>query len=424
MDLLALLPEAAASPAGSKPELVSPALVAYFDNKLPRDLTKSPEDADTLFRHLAGQTWAGELVKLGHMAMAHDRILALGFRDAAWPDVEAFIARNSIPTGRILHARLGRDPAEILVALSEKATSKRVKNAALAAAIAVKSDVVTPQFDLLEIGWAPLQRAALQALGPEGASEVVLRTLRTFDDQPEFRFQALAPVLVSFGPPLTAAAVAAIVERVELIRGEKHELMGWEGVGEQLARSEQWEPGLAFLLRCAGRQPGWRLATRAFLSTAVASGFPIDPALDEFIDPASAARGTSDVWKLTNRLLTAVGTERASKLLLDAHLDQPRDLLRFVVKNLSPAALARFAEVHVSLRDDPDAKDALIATRLQDLGPAFGDALQVALADVKPKQGYLKALQRNLEPTAWAALDAWLQRRPAPKKKKNAVKKA
>lgn len=422
MDLPALLTEAATLPAGSKPELVTPALAAYFDHKLPRELTKSPEDVDALFRHLSGQTWASELVKLGHLAMAHDRILALGFRDAAWPDVEAFIARNSTPTARLLHARLGTDSAETLVAFSQKATTRRVKNAALAAAIAVKSDVVTPDFDLREIGWAPLQQAALRALGPERASEVMLRTLRAYDDQPEFRYQALAWVLESFGPPLTDTALEAIAARIELIRGEKYEHLGWEQIGDWLARSAQWEPALAFLRRSAPRQPGWRAALRAFLSVAAGAGFPIEPALDEFIDPAGAAKSSYDVWKMTNRLLTAVGTERASKLLLEAQFAKPSDLLRFVVKGLSSAALTRFAEVHVGLRDDPDAKDALIATRLKDLGPAFGDALQVALAEVKPKKGYLKALERNLEPPVWTALDAWLQRRPEPKKKKAAKK--
>lgn len=419
MDLAAQLTEASSLPAGSRPELVAPAITAYFAGGFPRELAQqTPEQIDALFRHLSGKTWAGELVAQKQVAMAHDRLLALGFRDAAWSDVEAFIALNSIPTARILHARLGRDSTKVLLELAAKATSKRVKHSATAAAIANSKPPardVEANFTLLEIGWEPLGQAALRALGPERAGDVALRTLRALDDQPEFRDQALAQLLPCFGPPISAPVLASIAERVELLHRTKHNHLGWEGTGELLARSKAWVPCLDFMILRSEDEPSWRRSIRALLDVAIRDeSFVFDPSYEEFIDPAGAATLSYDVWQMTNRLLTKVGGERASQLLLDAKFAKPTDLLRFVVPGLTPPVLARFAEAHVGGRDE---KDLVIATRLQDLGPGFGDALKVALAEVKPKAGYLKALERNLEAPVYAALAAWLKARPEPKKK-------
>jgi hypothetical protein len=167
----------------------------------------------------------------------------------------------------------------------------------------------------------------------------------------------------------------------------------------------------------AAAVPGWRRAIRVLLSSSVLNGRPLDAAHEHFIDPAGAAALGHDVGVLACRLLAAIPAERAAALLLEAKFAKPSDLLRFVMPGLPKAVLARMAEVHVSLADDPAEKDTLMVTRLKVLGPEFGLELQNALADVNPGKAWLNALKRNLEAPVFAALEAWLTTRPAPEKK-------
>lgn len=429
MDLATALPEALALAPGSKPELLATTLTAYFKNTLPRDVWTShfrmPEDADRAFRHLAPGSWAAELVAQKLNAMAFDRILALGFKDARFEDVETFAAINEIPLARILHARAGADSFDTLNAFASRGKSTRWKHSALAAACVAATGAVPAGveagFDLTEIGWEPLQRAALEALGAERAGEVVLRTLRKFDAQPEFRVDGVVPVLTSFGAPLPASTLEAVGQRIEELRAGKYEHKGWEMIGEWLGRSQAWHEALAFMDPRATAVPGWKRAIRALLAEAVLRGFTLAPEHDRHIDPAGGVK--DGVWDITLRLLSSLPPGRAAVLLTDAPFEKPADLFRYVLAGMPPALLTRYAELHVSLRDEPDAKDLLIVTRLQHLGPDFGVALKVALADVKPKKGYLKALERNLEAPVYASIASWLETRPEPKKKKKAAAK-
>lgn len=429
---LTQLQQALAQPAGAGRSLLEPALKAYFSNQLRGELDvggrrcqlNRPPDADAVFRHLAGGTWASELVRQRLVAMAFDWVLSLGFRDAPFADVEAFAAINEIPLARILDARDGIDPPQVLLDYSKRASTRRKKSAALAAAIAVMQPVpvgVEAELELNEAGWAPLMRKALRALGPERASEVALRQLRSADgetssDRALFQSQALSSVLECFGPYLTPSAEQVVAERIEALASVRAQ--SWEAAGERLARSGEWEAVIRFV---SGRLPGhagWRRAMRPILGARVRTGWAIPPELDELVDPGAAAKLGYDEWKVVLQLLRALPAERAEKLLADATYERPADALRFLIPGLSEAMLARLAQLHVSLRDEPTAKDALIATDLRPLGAAFGPALQAALAEVKPKPGYLKALQRNLDPPVFAALSTWLEQRPPPKAKR------
>jgi hypothetical protein len=415
------LTDALAQPPGTAAALLPAAITAYFSNRWPR--RESPEEADRVLRHLTGgKTWSHEVVAQKQVAMAFDRILALGFADAAWTDVEAFIELNTIPTARILHARQGRDSVEALLALAKRTTVTRVKNASLAAAIVASSRPVPAgledELSLLDVGWAPLVQAAFAALGSPRASAVALRSLRTYEVSSEYAFQSLAPVVDCFSPTYDDT----VLEELAVRFGANVNIANWEDLGERLARAGEHAAALAFLQKYESRHPGWKWATRSLLALLVRMGKPLPAELDRYADPTDAAQRGYDTWRRTNVLLEAMGGERAEAVLRDATFAQPSDLLRFVARGFTPSTLQRFAEVHVAARDDANAKNLLIATRLQELGPSFGAALQAALADVKPKKGYVNALERNLEPAVFAELSKWLAERPEPKKKKAAKK--
>lgn len=413
----ALLVEALSRPSGSSPDLVAPAVAAYFDRKLPsvvgdHDL-RVPEQVDAMLRHLSGRTWAGELVAQGQDASCHDRLLAAGFRDATFEDTAAFLPRNEIAAARILHARLGLDPADALLGLARRATIPRVKHAALAAAIAVSAGAAAVDGELVlhEVGWPALRQAALRALGPERASEVVLRSVSRLDHDPRFIDDSLPSVLSAFVPSLTGAALDEIARRVEA-RQSKY---SWEQIGYWLSVSCEWDAALAFAQRFEPRDAGWARAIRELLALGLEQGRPLAPEHDRYADPAGAVRVTHEARRSAGRLLAAMTPERSERVLLEATFEKPSDLLYFVVEGLSPAVQARMAEVHVSLRDDPREKATVEVTYLQPLGPAFGDALRQALATVKPKKGYLNAFKRNLDPPVYDALMQWLATRPEPK---------
>jgi hypothetical protein len=425
MDLNARLREALTAPPGAHADLVAPALAATLANQLPRELADTAQKVDQLLRHLTGgRSWAPELVASKASAMALDRFLALGFRDATFADVEAFSAVNDIAIARIFRTRLGTDSAEALLALAERSPSGRVKHAARAATIA--GGHVPPGIEaglvLREVNDNPLIQSALERLGPERASEVTLRELRQFDDEPQFRAQALIPVLRAFGAPLTPAALDALAERTEELAHET----SWHGIGDSLADSLRFAECIAFVRARAAKTPGWRKAMVGLLARAVQVDptFQIDPSLDEFIDCADTAKNHGyDQWKLVTAVLRALPRERAVPLLIDAQYADPGDVFRFPVEGLPQPALEKIAAAHVARGALPDAKHFLIATRLQPYGPGFGDALRLALADVKPKPAYLKALERNLDPSVWQPLQAWLTARPEPKPKKKPAEK-
>ncbi|MFO0598913.1 MAG: hypothetical protein U0228_26635 [Myxococcaceae bacterium] len=419
------LSDALAKPPGAAVDLLPAAITAYFTYRWPRR-AEAPEVVDGHLRHLAGGTsWASELVRQKQHGSAFDRTLALGFKDAAWADVEAFVPLNSVAIARILHARLGLDSAETLLGLARRATEDRVRNAALAAAIVASGPNVPAgleaELSLLSLGWPPLAQAAFQVLGAARASDVALRSLRTFEIDSEHAFQSLAPVIECFHPTFDDRVLEELAARF----GQKPGCGHWEGLGDRLRRSGERDAALGFLQRYEASTGfvGWRWAIRAFVALDVSMGQPLPEALDRYADPADAAQQGYDTWKLTVRLLEAMGGARAEVQLRDVKFAKSSDLLRFVASGYLPQTLARFAEAHVALRDDPHGKNTLIATRLQPLGPAFVEALKLALAEVKPKTGYLRALERNLEPAAWAELSKWLAERPEPKKKKSAAKK-
>jgi hypothetical protein len=423
---IAVLQQALAAPPGAHPELIAPALEAGLANRLPRELAGHPEKLDGLLRHLTGgRSWTPELMKSG--AMASDWLLELGFRDGAFSDLEVCCTKNDGPASRILNARLGSDSAETLLALSDRAPADRLnlKHAALCAAIA--NGALAPGIEAtLDLGYVPnpaLKQKALAKLGPERAGEVLLRAMRRLDNEPQFRTHALPMVLDCFGAPMSAATLDALGERIERLRAETYEHMGWESIGDWLANSRAWNDCIAFIRSRLAKAEGWRLTMRALLGKATEHGFALDPSLDEFIDPAGAAQLSFDVWRVTARLLWSIPAERSASLLLEAKYQQPSDLFRFVFGGLPASALERIAAIHVSLRDDAASKNLLLTTDLKPYGPGMLDALKLALAEVKPKAGYLKHLERNLDPASYAALVQWLAERPEPKKKKAPAKK-
>lgn len=428
MDLTAQLRDALAGAPGAHPELITPTLEAVLAYRLPRELEMNhPEKTDALLRHLSGgRSWVPELLKLSNNAMAFDWLVSLGFRDAALADFETFCAKNDIPAARILRVRLGTDAPDALLEVSGRATGDRVRHAARCAAIA--SGLVTAgvedALDLLHVSDIPLRQAALRKLGPERAGAVMLRAMRKYD-QEQYRIQALMPVLETFGVPLPDATIDAIGERVEAIRAERYETSGWFGIGDCLANSGNIAECVAFIRARLPKAEGWRQAMRGLLGRAVQQhGFVLDPSLDEFIDPAQAAKSEGyDVWKVVTALLRSIPLERAEPLLMNAAYADPGNVFRFPLAGLSQASLEKLAVVHAAKRDDKGAKDFLIATSLKVYGPAFGEAVKLALADVKPKATYLKALERNLDPAAWASVKQWLDERPEPKKKTAPKKK-
>lgn len=428
MELVQEVTAALSQPAGANAALIDSLLAAYFSNALPGELVAGthtyklhvPEEADKLFRHVAGGTWAPALVRAKLPAMAHDRLLALGFKDAPWSDVEAFVAINSIPIARMLELR--EDAPDVLLAFAKTATARRVKNGALAAAIARSNPVpegMESEFDLTEAGWSPLLRAALKALGPERASAVAIRTMRLHDeDEPQLRSQAIIPVLECFGPLFSPTGEHRLAERVEELSRAPGSYQWWEEVGSRLASSHEWDAVIAFARSRLEVSSGWRRALRVILDERVRTGWKFDASFEELIDPAHAAQQGYDVRKSALRLLEAIPAARAEVLLTGASWVQPADALHFLRAGFSDAYLDRIAELLVSLADDPAHKDTLIATSLRPLGSRFGKALERALADVKPKQSFLNALERNLDAPVFAELSTWLALRPPPKPKK------
>lgn len=426
MDVV-VLQQALAAPPGAHPELIAPALEAGLTNRLPRELAGHPEKLDRVLRHLTGgPSWIPELMKLAD-ARAGDWLLELGLRDAAFADVEVCCTRNDGPAARILNARLGVDSVETLLALSERAPLDRLnlKHAALCAAIArgALQAGVEAALDLGFVTNVAIKQKALTALGPERSADVVLRAIRRFDNEPKFRTQALPMVLECFGAPLSASTLDAIGERIESLRAETYEHMGWESIGDWLGNSRAWSDCIAFIRGRLPKAEGWRLTMRSLLGKATQHGLVLDPSLDEFIDPAGAAKLSFDVWRVTAGLLASIPAERSAPLLLDAQYPQPSDIFHFVFGGLPASALERIAAIHVSLRDDAASKNVLLTTDLRPFGPGFLDALKLALTEVKPKAGYLKHLERNLDPALYAALTQWLAERPEPKKKKAPAKK-
>lgn len=433
MELMQQVKEALAQPPGTNAALLGPVLTGYFAGQLGREVQgggrrydlDAPADLDALFRHLAGGTWAAELVRLKQEA-TYDTLLALGFRDAPFSDVVAFAARNQRPLAQMLDARAGVDSPEVLLDFANRATARPTRPAAFAAAIAAMPSVpagLEAELDLNETGWPPLLRRALRALGPARASEVALRQLRSADGSQDaehlalFKWQALVPVQECFGPFFTPQAEQVIAERTEEL-GAADGYKYWEGAGERLASTGEWEAVTRFAEGRAAKAAGWRRALRIIVDARVARGWALPPEADALIDVGGAAKLDFEVWRVVQRLLASIPVERAERLLAEAKFDQPTDPLRFLIPGLSAAALLRLAELHVSLREDPSAKDTLAVTDLRPLGPGFGAALQAALAAVKPKVSYLKALERNLDAPVCQALSQWLEERPAPKKAK------
>jgi len=439
LDLASGVRAALDAPAGSRPELLDPALLAVLRGTLtPRRFDAAgrswdlglPADADALLRHLGGATWAPALVRLEESAMALDPLLALGFRDAPLDALEAFTQRNDIPTARILSAR--DDAPDALLALSRRHPERlRVRHSALAAALA-RMEAIPPGLEddlaLWHVGHAPLGRDALRSLGAERAGAVVLRAMRRSDGEPEFQPGAVVVCLETFGGPLDAATLDALAARIELLSTGPGSYLWWEEVGSRLDAADAFEPALDFVrgrMRSATDATlaaGWRRVLRVLLDRRVRRGAALDPCFDADIDPAGAARLTHDVWQATLRLLSSISPERAERVLAAATYDHPADILRFLLPGMSPAYLERVAAALVSLRDDPSQKHMLVATSLRPLGPGFVDALKVALAAVKPKRALLSALERNLDPADFAALSTWLAERPEPKKPKGTSK--
>lgn len=403
MDAQAQLKAALDQPAGSAAAQLGDLLSAFFALKLGRtvegggrswDLTNDAH-VDAMFHHVAGGEWATALVQRKEQAPGRPELVALAFRDAPFSDVQAYAAINSIPLSRMLDARLGRDAPEALLELARTAPQPRAKLAALAAAVAASTAPAAgleAELYLEAADPAPLLRKALRALGPARASAVAVRSLDRLGNHPEDKAHCLRSVLECFCAELEPAwpALAARAEQL----GPS---MGWGALGEYLGQSREWSAALGFLQAQLGREARWRHAVRALLDAWVRAGVPLDPKLDELIDPAGAAAFGGDTVRLADRLLKSLPPERAEGVLAAAPFAAPADALRFIIPGLPASGLDRLALAVV--RADPA---FLAGVNLRPLGPTFGPVLAAALAQGKPKAATLKSLQRNLDAAVYA----------------------
>jgi hypothetical protein len=391
------------------------------------------ETLHAILVHLAGGPWRDAYSAADLWQMGHEPLLALGLADAPIELVETAIQRVWTVADPLL-LRRGEDP-ETLLAMAERFDGHPTQQALICAAIA-RSKPVSPA---LEQRWTMENSVnveacerAFEALGPERAGAVVRRRLVQYDGEGphDFRYQALAPLLERLGPSLDDATVDAVFDRAELIT---RTASGWSGVGDLLGRHRaHWSYKIAQIerriLACASDETraGWRHAMRALLNEMASAKVAIDPALDQYIDPAAAALVTDAEWNMVKRLLDAIGLER-SDAVLDAAVQQyakPTDVLRFIKPGLSPRQIDRMAEAYVGTQFDGSPSYVAAGTNIAPLGPEFTASLMKALADVKPKKGFLTTLSRKLDPQAFATLSAWLETRPEPKPKKAAKKPA
>ena len=425
--LLDSLRDALVGPSGRRdllPDVLRAVLARQIDPAaLPPAPGAAPHAAlDAMLRHLADGPWFDAFLALDDTGSGHEDLLVLGFRDAPLDAVRALVSRGWIVTERLLAAR--DDRADDLVALFESLQETPAAQPALTAALARERPVragLEDAWTLTNLQHLPLARAAFENLGPARTDAVVARVLVRFDDQPEFRHEALIPLLMRVGPWFDETSIDRIFARAELL-GDGY--MAWEEWGARLAASGETAFVLAQLDRRAASladpalRDGWRRAARSLLDRAVSAGFALEPAHDASIDPAGAARLNHDAWSATLRLLRAIPLARAEAALDGAfeRYEHPSDCLRFVMKGLSDAHLARVAAAIVAVRDDAARPHLLRGTNLRPYGPGLVDGLQVALADVLPKRAFLTSLERNLEAADYARLAAWLETRPPPKR--------
>lgn len=423
MELIEQLRAALAAPPGAHPTLVAPAVEALLSRKIRAhdlDLGHTPEALDAALRHLTGgRSWAPEAAA-APMVHSFDEALELAFRDGGTlAEVEVITKNNGSAAGRILRARLGRDPQDALFAFAERSVNAVEKHAVLCAALACGPSQPGAEnaLELRTVGDLPLRQRFLEQLGVERASAFVDRLLTTGD-----KLDAAVTVFDCFGPPLSSETQARLGAQVEEAFRQQPMNRGWEFIGQRLVLSKAWSAALTFMASRVAHDAGWRRAIRTVLVAAVSSGFVLSPDLEEFIDPVSAAAWHEDTEGAV-LLLGALPPARAAELLLHAKFEPPRERLKFLPPHLRRDALDLAVQLHVALRDDAEAKHLLALAPFGHLEEA-GAAFQAALAEVKPKKGYLKLLQSNLAPEAFQALEQWLETRPEPKKPKAAKKKA
>lgn len=421
MELIDQLRAALAAPPGTSPALVTPAVEALLARRISlSDLNLETKAAalDAALRHLTGgRSWAPEAAA-APLVHSFDEALELAFRDGgSLADVEAITNRNGLATGRILRARLGRDPQDALLAFAERSVNAVQKHAVLCAALACGPSQPGAEhaLELREVTDLPLRQRFLEELGVERASAYVDRLLQAGDP-----LDSAVTVFDCFGPPLSAQTLARLGAQVEEAFRQKPMNRGWEFIGQRLALSKRWSEALSFMQSRVSHDAGWRRAIRRVLVAAATSGFELTPELEPFIDPVTAAAWHEDAEGAV-LLLSRLPPARAAALLLECTFEPPRDRLKFLPPGLRRDALDLAVQLHVALRDDAEAKPVLTLARFHHLEEA-GAVFQAVLADVKPKKGYLKVLQGCLSHGAFQALEQWLENRPQPKKPKAAKK--
>lgn len=384
-----------------------------------------------ILEHLAGGRWTGAFLRCQIEYVYNSGLLVRGFADAPFDELAEALLRYPSYAIAVFDSRTGDDPAALL-ALREKSEDPLLRRVLLCAAIASSSavpDALIAQLDTYSGVQSALVFRAFVAMGVERASRWVapridaLPTGASAQDARE-RHGALLTLFEVFGAPLDRASNDRLLAEYE--RFATIGYYGWSELGQWLARArhDHCDLARAFVERAAASEPSlrdrWIEATQLVLSAAVERGVAVDPWFDPHLDAAIAANGGGVSQPGFLQLLASIGAERAEAVLDRAwqRYAQAYRPFMLLLPNFSEGYVQKLADALVAAREDKELLDMFAILPLSTVGSSLVPALQRALAEIKPKKTFVTKLCKQLAPADAAALGAWLETRPEPKKGK------
>lgn len=384
-----------------------------------------------ILEHLAGGRWTGAFLRCEIEPLYNAGLLVRGFADAPIDELGPMLLRYSSHGIPVFETRTGDDP-DALLTLREQSEDPLLRRVLLCAAIASSSpvpDALFAQLDVTSGVPASLVYRAFVAAGVERASRWVAQRIDALPggssaDEANERYYALAELFSVLGAPLDRATndrLLAAYERFATIGYH-----GWHALGQSLGRvhGDRIRVAREFALRATASEPAlrdrWIEGMQATLAVAVDHGDAIDAWFDAHLDAAIAANGGGSTQPGFLRLLYAIGVERAEAVLDRAWPRYAQVFLPFVLllPNFSEAYVQKLADALVAARDDKALLDAMVILPLSTAGASLVPALQRSLEQIKPKKPFVTRLCKQLAPEDAAALSAWLESRPEPKKSK------
>ncbi|MBL8684665.1 MAG: hypothetical protein JNK05_36150 [Myxococcales bacterium] len=441
-DTIATINAALAQPPGST-QVLDEALRLFFSSGYSyyrdRALLDHPSIQDPtpwlgerrILEHLAGGRWTGAFLRCAIEYIYSTGLLVRGFVDAPIDELGAMLLRYSSYGIAVFDDRSGDDPAALLAlrAQTEDPLLRRVLLCAAIASSSPVSDALIAELD--DLGGVPskLVRRAFIAMGVERASRWIARRIDALPggqgaDAARERYYALVVLFVALGAPLDRATNDQLLAAFEGLATSGYH--GWHELGPYLARESADRASVAreLAVRAASSEAAlrdrWIEVMQTVLAAAVDRGESIDPWFDAHLDAAVAANGGGTTQPGFLRVLAAIGVERAEVVLDRAWPRYGQAYLPFVLllPNFSAGYVQKLADALVAAREDKALLDAMVILPLSTLGTALIPALQRALAEIKPKKPFVTKLCKQLAPQDAAALSAWLEARPEPKKSK------